>query len=247
LIDVRQQLTVVSSGSGIVEQGPAITRLLRPRARASTYANAELADLTPWRPPVTATVRARFSHPVDQIRGTAGFGFWNVAIAPFTQRIGLPRALWFFAAGPPYDVPIALGVPGRGYKAAVLDARRLAFLAMLPTAPLGFLAMRNRWLYERLWPLAQRAIGASEADLSDVDITKMHDYVMHWEANHVQFAIDSRPVLTSTSAPPGPLRFVIWIDNAYAIATPQGRFAVGTLDVDEPQWIDVERIELRAT
>jgi hypothetical protein len=206
--------------------------------------NAELTDRRSWRPPVTATIRASFSHPVDQIRGTAGFGFWNVAIGPFTRRIGLPRALWFFAAGPPYDVPIALGVPGRGFKAAVLNACRLEFLALLPAAPFGFLAMRNRWLYEHLWPLAQRSMGVSEADLDDVDLTRVHEYSMRWEATRVQFAIDSRPVLTSTSAPPGPLSFVIWIDNAYAIATPRGRFEVGTVDIDQPQWIDVERIEL---
>jgi hypothetical protein len=242
--DVLEQLKVIESGGGFVERRSDLTRLFRRHATAAAYVNAELADRNSWQPPATATIRARFSHPVEQMRGTAGFGFWNVAIAPFTRRIGLPRALWFFAAGPPYDVPIALGVPGRGFKAAVLDATRLTFLALLPFAPIGFLAMRNRQLYERLWPLAQRAMGASEADLSDVDVTQMHEYTMRWEPERVSFAIDSRPVLTSRSAPPGPLRFVIWIDNAYAIATPQGRFAVGTVDVEQPQWIDVERIDL---
>jgi hypothetical protein len=238
--DLGERFTAIESGGGRVEPGGGLVRLKRPRSTRTAYVNAELAERTARHPPITMTVRARFSHPTAQIQGTAGFGFWNAAIAPGSCRIGLPRAAWFFAAGPPYDVPIALGVPGRGFKAATLDAHRRAFLALLPTAPLGFLAMRNRWLYRQLWPIAQRAMGVSEHDLSELDLTEMHEYALRWDVDHVEFAIDSRTVLETSAAPGGPLHLVMWIDNAYAIATPRGHFELGMVDVDEPQWIDVE-------
>jgi hypothetical protein len=40
--------------------------------------------------------------------------------------------------------------------------------------------------------------------------------------------------------------FVAWIDNQYAIVTPQGNFGWGLLEESAPQWIEIEelRIEL---
>jgi hypothetical protein len=242
--DVRDRLAIVETDGARVERVGETCRLVRPPASAVAYADAELAGRYPLPPPATLNVRARFSHPAGQLRGTAGIGFWNAAIAPGRRRIGLPRAAWFFVAGPPYDVPLALDVPGRGFKAATLDAKRLAFLALLPTAPLGFLAMRNRWLYRRLWPIAQRAMRAGERALPEADLTVVHDYTVRWDIDRVAFAIDSHVVFETPTAPGGPLYAVVWIDNAYAIVTPRGHFELGTINIAETQWIEVERFEV---
>ena len=136
-------------------------------------------------------------------------------------------------------MPLALDVPGRGCKAMVLDARRLAFYALLPAAPIGFAIMRVPALYRRLWPVAQRAIGSHERSLDALDLTIAHTYAIHWEDRHATFAVDGQTVLAAPSAPAGPLTFTAWIDNSYAVATPRGRFGLGLVAEPEPQWLEI--------
>ena len=238
---------VVEQGTGRVEPSGEGIRLLRPTATERDYSNAQVgdsADEAGRRPPVTLTLRARFSHPTDRLRGTAGFGFWNAFLTPGVLGIRPPRAAWFFFGSPPNDVQLALGVPGSGFKAAILDAQRAAFFALLPAAPLGVLLMRVPSLYRRLWPLAQRAIGAAEVSLADLDLTASHTYTLRWEPRRVTFGVDGRTVLTTGAAPGGPLRFVAWLDNSYAIATPQGRFGLGLVAEPAAQWLDVSDLRI---
>lgn len=237
----------LEQGTGRVLRTSEGVRLLRAKATAQAYSNAQLGDPANqlrWTPPLTLVVRARFSHPIDQVTGTAGFGFWNAPLGPNVRGLRPPRLIWFLAASPPYDVPLAMEVPGHGFKAAVLDARRAAFFALLPVAPIGFLLMRSAALYRRLWPIAQRAIGVEEAGLGWLDPTEFHTYTLEWAKRRVVFSIDGTVVLTTQSAPTGPLQFIAWIDNAYAVATPQGRFGMGVVaDVDE-RWLDLAEVRL---
>jgi hypothetical protein len=243
-MDLRTRLIAVERGGGQVVRRAGVDWLCRPVTDGARYVDAELAVRQPWLPPVDVTIRARFSQPVDRLRGTAGFGFWNAALSPGSLRLGLPRAIWFFGAGPPHDMPLALGVPGRGFKAGILDTQRVAFLALLPAAPLGILAMRVPALYRRFWPVAQRAIGVEEVDLSAIDVTSWHDYTLRWNPRSTHFAVDGSTVLATTTATGGPLQFVAWIDNAYAIATPQGRLRLGYVASDEIQSIEIESVRL---
>lgn len=238
---------IIERGWARVEPRPHGALLTRQMASEREYSNAEIGDGVgrfPWRPPLTMTLRARFSHPTSELRGTAGFGFWNAAIGPGSYSLRPPRAVWFFFGSPPYDVPLALDVPGHGFKAATLDAGRPGFFTLLPTAPVGVLLMRVPWLYRRLWPIAQRAIGANESLLDDLDLTVWHSYGLRWERQRVSFSVDERTVLVSPASPAGPLTFVAWIDNAYAIATPQGRFRIGLVTEPRAQWLEVDQIEI---
>jgi hypothetical protein len=45
-------------------------------------------------------------------------------------------------------------------------------------------------------------------------------------------------------APDGPLGFIAWIDNQYAVVTPQGRFGHGLLPLDEPQWLALSQVTM---
>jgi hypothetical protein len=219
-------------------------------ATGERYANAQADDYTglprrafPWSPPIALNVRARFSHGAGQLVGTAGFGFWN---NPFTVIGGmtdsrapsLPRAAWFFYASPPSDMAPARDVPGRGWKAAVIDVWRLPFFVLLPTAPLALPLMRSRAAYRALWPVAQRAIGVAEAAL-DAAMTDWHTYTLEWGSRRVRFLVDGTPVLETPRAPRGPLGLVVWLDNQYMVATPQGRFRHGFLPRRETQWMEV--------
>jgi hypothetical protein len=240
-------LRVVEESGGSVESSPERVRLVRPAASRLVYSNAQVGDATGdlcRRAPLRVRLRARFSHPAAALRGTAGFGLWNAALSPSLRRPRLPRAAWFFFSAPPHDVPLALGVPGSGPKAGCIDAARPPFFALVPLAIPGFAAMRVTWLYNRLWPLAQWALGVDEVALKDLDLTSWHDYAVHWRVDQVSFRIDGSTVLTTPRSPEGPLSFIVWYDNAFAIATPRGRFALGTVDAPEAQWLEVEGLAI---
>ncbi|HEX5417376.1 MAG TPA: hypothetical protein VFZ25_17055, partial [Chloroflexota bacterium] len=211
-----------------------------PPSPDGIYTNAQIGDVGALgrKPPLRVRLRARFSQPAGKFHGTAGFGFWNAALAPGSGLPRPPRAAWFFLGGAEFDVPLVLDVPGNGFKAAVLDAQRPAFFALLPTAPLGFLLLRHPVLYRRLWPLAQRALRAAEQPLGELDITGWHRYDIDWQSNRLCFGVDGRIVLDAPG-PGWPLAFVAWIDNAFAVATPRGRFGLGSLTTARRAWLEI--------
>ena len=239
-----------TTGTGRLElAGDGLLRCVLEPASDRQYSDAQITDYQglprrrfPWHPPLRLTVRAWASHRAEQLKGTAGFGFWNEPFVPTGSRLPrLPRAVWFFFGSPPNNMALAKGVPGWGWKAATLDTTRWPFLLLAPLAPLGFLLMRVPALYRRLWPVGQWAIGASEARLP-VDLAQPHAYALHWQADSVDFFVDDVPVHHAPTAPRGPLGFIAWIDNQYAIVTPQGHFAFGLLATAESQWLALDQI-----
>jgi hypothetical protein len=243
--------SVIQIGTGVVERSEGVLRLGLPSATKTGYSDAQVDDTAGrrrrrylWEPPLRLALRARFSHSADELVGTAGFGFWNVPFGPgLAMAPALPRALWFFFGSPPHDVPLAIGVPGHGWKAACLDAGRPSALAWAPWAPLALLVMQNRAVYRWLWPRIQRSLGISEAVVPG-DLNRWHRYVLEWHAHVADFWVDDSLVLRAPSAPRGPLGFVAWMDNQYAVATPRGRFGWGLLQVADPQWLEISDLEI---
>jgi hypothetical protein len=262
MIRERQTLNLSDSvqlayetGSGKVEMEDDAVRLSRGANDNEHYSNAQLDDYhlhgaMRWRPPVRLVVQARFSHSQAVLRGTAGFGFWNdpfamtdiVRSSPL-PRWRLPQAVWFFFASPPSQMPLALGIPGFGWKAATIDATRSIAKALIPFAPLGMLACRWHWLYRRVWPLAQRVLKIDEA-LVPVAMDAWHEYVLEWETQGARFAVDGATVFNARYAPGGPLGFVAWIDNQYMVATPQGRLRHGVVASEGTQGLELASLRV---
>ena len=239
-------------GTGALDLGEGILRCRLDAASERQYSDAQITDYAPrerrfaWRAPVRLTVTAWASHRVRDLRGTAGFGFWNEPFVPVGMRLPrLPRAAWFFFGAPPHDMALAQGVPGWGWKAATLDAARWSFLALAPLAPVGFALMRVPALYRRLWPVGQRAIGVSETILP-ADLADRHTYTLEWLPDSVRFAVDGQPVHTAPTSPGGPMGFIAWMDNQYAVVTPQGRFRFGLVATDAPQWLALDQITIES-
>jgi len=240
-----------TAGSGLLAVQGGILRCTLDPADTQHYSDAQISDYAglprrafPWRPPLRLTVRAWASHGAEALRGTAGFGLWNEPFVPGGRGLPrLPRAAWFFFASPPSNMALARDVPGWGWKAATMDAARPAFLALAPLAPAGFLAMRVPAFYRALWPVAQRAIGVSEARLP-ADLAEPHTYALEWRADSVRFAVDGQTVHRAPCAPRGPLGFIAWLDNQYAVVTPAGRFRFGLLATTERQWLALDQIAL---
>ena len=141
-----------------------------------------------WTPPLTLTIRARFSHRAESLIGTAGFGLWNNPFMSMGARTpSLPRAIWFFFSSPPSNIALAQGVPGYGWKAATIDAQRLGFYCLIPTAPIAIPLMFVDSIYRRLWPLAQRVIGVDEAEIA-ADMTQWHTYTLTWRFDYCRIS-----------------------------------------------------------
>lgn len=220
-----------------------------------TYADAQIDDYGnlaranfPWHPPLRMEVRARSSHPTrlgeakTELRGTAGFGFWNYPFSARGDILMLPEAIWFFYASPPSNIALVPDIPGWGWKAQVVHTIRPgALLAVLPTAlttAWGHLTHNSRpaarWL--------QRLSGTSETLLT-AELTAWHTYALEWHTTEAIFWVDNTEVLRVPNPPTRPLGFVAWLDNQYAIATPQGILRFGTVSCDA-QWVEMDSVKI---
>ena len=234
-------------GAGQLEPTGSTLRFVTADTTSRRYSDAQIDDYQglprrrfPWRPPLRLTVRARFSHPAGQLRGTAGFGFWN---DPFmmtgTRFPTLPRAVWFFYGSPPSNMKLDLRTPGHGWKAATIDTLRPAALLLAPLAPLAVLLMNIRPLYRALWPPIQRALNVREATV-EAEVTEWHTYIIEWGTERTHFSVDGGRVLEDAPSPQGALGFVMWLDNQYMVVTPWGRLRWGMLEIPGRQWMEVD-------
>jgi hypothetical protein len=241
--------TCTCPGGGTLTVADSLLRLALPGAQAGGYSDAQIDDYTglprsrsPWRPPLRLEVRARISHRIADLRGTAGFGFWNAPLTAAGGVLRLPESVWFFAASPPSNMALVPGSPGWGWKAQVVHAQRLGALAAgIPT--LGAVALARLSGRERMaahW--IHRLTGAHETVLA-ADVTEWHDYALEWRREEARFWVDGALVLVAPGPPPGPLGFVAWIDNQYALATPRGTLRFGTLD-SNPQWLALDWLRI---
>lgn len=241
---------ITQQGSGSVYRRPGSLYLALSPQDDSAYHNAQITDYDPqtrsfgFRPPLTLRVRALSSlHPAN-MKGTAGFGFWNHAFSPDRRGFGLPQTLWFFFSAPPSSIALAQDVPANGWKAATMDARRWQTRALLPLAPAAALMMRSPRLYRALWPLGQRALGVAEAALDAELLQEFHEYRIEWRSDGATFSVDDQPVLRTPTAPQSPLGFIAWMDNQYAIVSPQGALQTGLTSVDKSQALVIQEIEI---
>ena len=117
-------------GLGQTRIGESEVVLSLPAADSTAYHDAQITDYAMRHPtfencpPLRLGLRARAS---GEIRGTAGFGFWNQLFVPGSRRLRPPQAIWFFFGSPPNNIALAHSVAGSGWKAATINARRWQF------------------------------------------------------------------------------------------------------------------------
>ena len=249
------RLERLETGGGSVREIPEgnFRLFLPPTTRG--YAVAQVDDYRqlprrrfPWRPPLRLSLGARASHthPI----GTLGFGFWN---DPFTLSLGqsgaasrlpaAPQALWFFYGSPPNDMSLVPGVPGHGWKASSIDTPTIPSLLLAPIAAGAVVLTKIPYLRHWVMRTALQTINAAER-LLDPSIGEWHRYSITWLAEIVTFEVDGEMVLASSTLPSGPLGFVAWIDNQYAVASPDGGFGFGLLPTEEEQWLELTDLRL---
>jgi hypothetical protein len=244
------------TGNGRLESTGCALRFTTDHARSDGYTNVQIDDYQDlprrrfrWHPPLRLTVRARFSGAAGELCGTAGFGFWNDPLLMTHRRVpALPRAIWFFYASAPSEMKLDFNTPGRGWKAATIDAMRCRAIAWAPFAPLAVPLMNLTPVYRKIWPRIQQDLRIRETVIPN-DMRQWHTYELCWGVKHSLFRVhaegeeSSEPILVAAS-PRGPMGFVMWQDNQYLVVTPWGRIKWGLLDVPGHQWMEVDDLEI---
>lgn len=242
-------------GDGRVSCPPSGPWTLEIPATNGGYADAQLDDhrrlarsAFRWTPPVRMSVRARTSP--EKPKGTLGFGFWN---DPFTLSIGQggaarrlpapPRTAWFFYGSPPNDLRLSAALPGYGWKASVLQSPPVPGMLLAPAALVAMGLAQIPGIRRGVLKLALGAVRARE-HMIEAALADWHTYEILWSGRSVIFSLDGEPILTSGVTPSGPLGFVVWIDNQYAVASPDGGFRFGTIDTTEPQYLYLENLRI---
>lgn len=222
-------------------------------ALSQGYADAQIDDYGlvengrrsyPWRPGTKLGLKARFSHPVSTLKGTAGFGFWNAPFGDPTIRWpALPQAVWFFFASEPTNLPLALNGPGRGWFVSTIDASRPKALAWMPAAPFVLILHQFSGLRNILWPRMRSSLSISYQPVQ-MPIDQWHDYELTWRRNGTTFSVDGRMILETPFSPRGPLGFVCWIDNQYLQVSVTGRVGWGTIAIKERQFMEIDNLQI---
>ncbi len=81
--------------------------------------------------------------------------------------------------------------------------------------------------------------------MMDVDMTAWHTYGIEWGTKEAHFSVDGESTLRCETSPRGPLGFVMWLDNQYAVVTPWGRFGCGRLEAPGRQWMEADWLTIR--
>jgi hypothetical protein len=238
---------VQQSDSGCVLSLPPIPR---------GYADAQIDDTQGlsrerfrWTPPLRLVVRARVEPASPS--GTWGFGFWN---DPFAMSLGQggaarrwpcgPRALWFFYASPPNEFGFAAG-PRSGWRAMSIETADLHPLLLIPAALTAAVLAQLPIVRRPVMQLALSQVTASEAQLPGPG-TGIHEYDLAWEEGAATFRVNGDVVLRADDPPTSPLGFIAWIDNQYAIATPERGLRIGTLATDLGQSLHLQHASITA-
>jgi hypothetical protein len=250
--DLQKDISVkrhVVNGATVEPDGTG-WRLINLPTSQGRYVNAQLDDYDGvtsinlrWQPPVSLELEARFDFIGESPRGTAGFGFWNAPFfTPARKVLRLPTALWFFFCSAESELPFVDPAIRWGWRAATLDANRLAFKCMLPFAPCGLVAVQSQRLLRRLWPVARSAIGAAETTLAQSTMREFHRYRIEWLEQQVRFYVDDVLCLRSPYSPRSRLGAVFWIDNHFMVVRPQGYFKYGQLALSDSQLMVVRNL-----
>jgi hypothetical protein len=219
------------------------------------YADAQIDDTQGfarrdfrWNPPLHLQLIARSQS--QSPLGTLGFGFWN---DPFTLSLGIggstrrfpspPRTIWYFYGSKPNDIQLTATSIGAGWKAMLLQSPELPGFLTLPIAGTAIALAQLPFLRRVMMRTAQKHVHASEEQL-DLKLSDWHRYEIIWEESASEFIVDGQPILSATFSPKGPLGFVAWIDNQYAIASPVGGFRFGVLETKQEQVLEIKGLRI---
>lgn len=233
-------------GVAAIEEGAGSIRLVAGPCGGDTLSDAELNDhrLSPrghwhWKPPLRLTVRARASHPAEEMHGTAGFGFWNSPFGIDASAEDSPQAVWFFHAAPPSFMSMNPSGHGTGWRSQVLNVPRVPKVVLFAGGAAWALLKPLRPAFYRL---AQTQVGGGEAPVPErFDV--WHTYQIEWRGREADFRVDGRLLFSSDTAPAGPLGFCAWVDNSMLDVRGE-HFGSGYVSLSVEQWLELSEVRI---
>ncbi|MCC7162826.1 MAG: hypothetical protein IT331_10070 [Anaerolineae bacterium] len=234
-------------GNSAIELSPGIARLVVDGAVANELSDAEIDDhrTAPrwdlrWTPPLTLTVRARFSHPAGELLGTAGFGFWNDPFDWSGNVQAPPNALWFFYASRQSDMSFVRGMRGHGLRAGFLNGGKRDAVMMA----LGNALFKMPGMDKVIFSAAEKLMGAEEQLLDEIDMTQWHEYKIEWGVKEAVFWVDAQEKFRAKNPPTVPLGFVAWIDNNATTMGPGKEFSFQRVPVPMREWMELSYVKI---
>ena len=92
-------------------------------------------------------------------------------------------------------------------------------------------------------PLVRRQAAATEI-LLDMPLLEWHEYGLTWRPDGAVFEVDGNVVAESSIAPHGPLGFVAWIDNQYAVLSETEGIRFGLLPTEVEHWLEIQDLRV---
>ena len=234
-------------GHSAIESSPGIARLVIDGAVADELSDAEIDDhrTAPrwnlhWTPPLTLTVRARFSHPAGELIGTAGFGFWNDPFDWSGNVQAPPNAIWFFYASPSSDMSFVRGLRGHGWRAGFLNGGKADAFTMA----VGNAVFKIPGMDKVIFATAEKMMNAQEYLLDEIDMTQWHEYKIEWRADEAVFWVDAQEKFRAKNPPNVPLGFVAWVDNNATTMGPGKEFSFARVAVPMREWMEVAYVRI---
>lgn len=234
-------------GHSAIEHEAGIARLVIDGAVANELSDAEIDDhrTAPrwdlhWAPPLTLTVRARFSHPAGELIGTAGFGFWNDPFDWTGNVQAPPNAIWFFYASPHSDMSFVRGLRGHGWRAGFLNGGKRDPVTMA----VGNALFKVPGMDKLVFATAEKMMQAQECLLDEIDMTQWHEYKIEWCTHEAIFSIDAQERFRAPHPPNVPLGFVAWVDNNATTMGPGKEFSFARVAVPFREWMEVSFIKI---
>jgi hypothetical protein len=255
-MDTLAHLKRVEISGGLVSTSDGSIHLELP-ATDHGYADAQVDDYSgmrrrdfPWRPPLRLSLSARASSPHPT--GTLGFGFWN---DPFSFSLGQggaarrlpapPQALWFFYGSPPNDMRFLSDMPSDGWKASSLRSPWVPSVLLAPAALAAAALAQIKPVRRPVMRMALGMVVAAEAPI-ETPLEAWERYALSWTEGEARFYVGDEEILVAPHPPSGPLGFVAWIDNQFAVASPEGGFRFGVLPTSTSQWLDLRDLRIDA-
>ena len=80
--------------------------------------------------------------------------------------------------------------------------------------------------------------------LLDTPLDEWHEYAMSWQPSGAVFRIDGEIVAESSIVPHGPLGFVVWIDNQYAVLSEAKGIRFGLLPTGQEYSLEIQDLQV---
>jgi hypothetical protein len=199
------------------------------------------------RPPLRLTLEARASATPG---GTLGFGFWNDPFPSWAGEAGAgrhlpasPRAIWFFHAAPPCELPFARRGPATGWTGSTLRGPALPGVLVAGLGAAAVAGMALPPLRTHLLAVYWRWFAGAQSDTIE-GLDRWRTYQIDWKEDVATFEVDGRTILASRCPPASPLGLVMWIDNQWATFSRRRGIRFGVSPSFEESFLEVRRVRL---